>query len=84
MKLIHSTLITTATVLLLVGCGAKHHHSDKQKQAPLPKDPAAKAAMMECRNSIAKNENARPNREAMKACMKEKGFEKPEGRGQQR
>ncbi|CAA6805608.1 MAG: Unknown protein [uncultured Sulfurovum sp.] len=85
MNLTKLALITTATTLLFVGCGMKHHGGEAQgskgkKEHRMPKDPAAKAAMMECLETVAKDENNRPNREAMKSCMKEKGFEKPEGK----
>lgn len=80
MKLTKLALIATATTLLFVGCGGKH---DGEKQHKMPKDPAAKAAMMECMETVSKDEKGRPNREAMQSCMKEKGFEKPEGKQKQ-
>ncbi|CAA6809921.1 MAG: Unknown protein [uncultured Sulfurovum sp.] len=87
MNLTKLALITTATTLLFVGCGMKHHagvakdsKNQAKKEHRMPKDPAVKAAMMECLETVPKGENNRPNREAMKSCMKEKGFEKPEGK----
>lgn len=91
MNLTKLALITTATTLIFVGCGMKHNggtqgvsnqgsNNQGKKERRMPKDPAAKAAMMECLETVAKDANNRPNREAMKSCMKEKGFEKPEGK----
>jgi len=86
MNLTKLALITTATTFLFVGCGMKHHGGEQgqgskgKKEHRMPKDPAAKAAMMECLESVAKDENNRPKREEVKSCMKAKGFERPEGK----
>ncbi|CAA6804556.1 MAG: Unknown protein [uncultured Sulfurovum sp.] len=82
MKLIQITLIPSAAALLLVGCAGQHQQGAQAQGAKkhMPKDPKAKAAMMECLDTVAKGENGRPDRTAMQTCMKEKGFERPEGK----
>ena len=88
MKLNHLLLIAVSTALLLVtgctdnGLGQQPHKGgDMDKKGKyMPQDPKFKAAMDECMNSVSKDDNGRPDREAMQSCMKEKGFERPEGK----
>ena len=88
MKLTHITLIAAAAALLTTGCAPQPNNQGGQQgqgqgKKHMPKDPKAKAAMMECLDTVAKDENGRPDRAAMQTCMKEKGFERPKDKKKQ-
>ncbi len=74
-KTLTLSLITSLTLLLSTGCASSQQNT--QKRPHFPKDPAAKKAMLECLDTVSKDENGRPDRQAVQACMQEKGFEEP-------
>lgn len=77
-------MIAAAIAVGFLALGAIAADSSSQESRPGPgKNPAIDAAIKECMSSTAKDSNGRPDRTAVDACMKSKGFTPPphHGRG---
>lgn len=74
-------LIAASAFTLLLAMGPTAYADDTTPRPPPPPNmsPELKAALSSCASSVAKDEHGRPERKAMDACMKEKGFTPPKG-----
>lgn len=70
--------MNTTSKLLILSSAMFVTASFAQQPPPGSENPQVKAALDSCRATVAKDANARPDHEAMKACMTAKGFKKPE------
>lgn len=73
-------LIAAYALTLLLAMGPTAYADDTASVPPPPPNmsPELKAALSSCASSVAKDENGRPQRKAMDACMKAKGFAPPQ------
>jgi hypothetical protein len=73
--------IVISALLLVISSISFAHDQDGDKgehKKRFQPTPEMKAAFESCRSSVTQDANGRPDREAFKKCMEDKGFKRPE------